>query len=464
MSVWRTNTIAGRMTVTIILAVSLGILLEVLVGFCVAYFAAGPGAEILAAPSGAFIFDSRKEPVFSLNLGHNPEALVGKVVAVAGLIDTVPPAYLPEIVAASSRPNLELHLMDGPPLGGREEEAGDLRLLRRMIEFQLGGPSTRRVFVTRSGSGASISIELALSDGRWLQMSMPDFYAEGFSPLGIVPVTLPLYILAGLLGLLTARRLASPIRNFAAAAERLGLDPGALPLPESGPQELRVATRAFNRMQERLQRLVADRILMLAAISHDLRTPLNRLRLRVEFLADEEQQQRIFADLEAMSAMIDTALDFARGGVRHEPSTLVDLGILVEDVCEDAADAGAPVSYSGDQDVHVYCQPPVIVRALSNLIDNAVKYGERADVTLMKEEHQVVIAVMDDGPGIPEEEREKVFGAFYRLDHLRDLPAGGVGLGLNAARTLIRANGGDITLANRNEGGLIARIVLPAGD
>jgi signal transduction histidine kinase len=215
-------------------------------------------------------------------------------------------------------------------------------------------------------------------------------------------------------------------------------------------------------MQERLRRFLNDRTQMLAAISHDLRAPLARLRLRAEFVEDTEQQRKMFGDLQAMNAMIDTTLAFAADDARQEPRRLVDLGVLVEDVCEDATDAGGSVSCAGSRGIEISCRPSTIRRAVTNLIDNAVKYAGAARVRIVREQSRIVIVIDDDGPGIPAEEQEKVFAPFYRLDPARDPEKAGVGLGLSVARTIARQHGGDVTLANRDDGGLSVRLELPA--
>jgi hypothetical protein len=238
---------------------------------------------------------------------------------------------------------------------------------------------------------------------------------------------------------IAARRLARPISTFARAAERFGVDSTAAPIAEGGSRELRTAIRAFNRMQERLKRYVDDRTQMLAAMSHDLRTPLNRLRLRAELIEDGEQQHKIFADLDAMDLMIDQTLAFARDDAQREPRRLVDLGVLVEDICEDAADAGALVSYAGPRGVNVCCRPTALSRAVANLVDNAVKYAGAANVRILRGPDRVVISVEDHGPGIPPDECEKVFAPFYRLDRSRNSATGGVGLGLSVTRTMSRS-------------------------
>jgi signal transduction histidine kinase len=261
--------------------------------------------------------------------------------------------------------------------------------------------------------------------------------------------------------MLTSRRIVAPISRFARAAERFGVDASAPAIVESGPYELRKAARAFNLMQERLKRFVHDRTQMLAAMSHDLRTPLNRLRLRVALIEDGEQQRKMRADLEAMGVMLESTLAFMRDDSAREQRTLVDLGVLIQDVCEDASGEGGSVAYSGSRGVNVSCRPVAIARAVANLVDNAVKYGIRARVFLFREEEHVVIAIEDDGPGIPPVEQENVFTPFYRLEPSRNSATGDVGLGLSVARTVAREHGGDITLTNRDNGGLLVRMRLP---
>jgi signal transduction histidine kinase len=263
----------------------------------------------------------------------------------------------------------------------------------------------------------------------------------------------------------TARWLARPISAFAAAAERFGASSEAIPLAESGPRELRAATRTFNQMQERLRRFVSDRTLMLAAMSHDLKTPLTRIRLRAELIGDGTQQGKILADIDEMTAMIESTLAFARDDARREAPLLVDLGALVESVCENAIDTGHDIEMSSvRQAMLVVCRPVAISRAVANLVDNAVKYGGCARVSLDRFADRAVVSIEDDGPGIPEEEHEKVFAPFYRLEGSRNRDTGGVGLGLSVARNSAREHGGDLTLGASANGGLRARLELPAAE
>jgi signal transduction histidine kinase len=299
-------------------------------------------------------------------------------------------------------------------------------------------------------------------DGQWLVVRIHDYIPESVGWLSIAIYLSPLVLLVGLLSVWTARWLATPISAFAAAAERLGVDTDAPPLAERGPHELRTAIRAFNQMQDRLRRFINDRTQMVAAMSHDLKTPLTRLRLRAEFVGDQDQQRKMLADLDEMTVMIQSTLAFASDDAQREPRMLVDLGALLESVCENASDAGGSVSVEARHGVDINCRPTAISRVVANLVDNAVKYGGSARARLERAIDRAIITIDDDGPGIPAEEREKVFAPFYRLEGSRNRDTGGVGLGLAIARTIAREHGGDILLAAADGGGLRVRFELPA--
>jgi signal transduction histidine kinase len=224
---------------------------------------------------------------------------------------------------------------------------------------------------------------------------------------------------------------------------------------------MREATRAFNRMHARLQRFVRDRTRMLAAISHDLRTPITSLRLRAEFIEDDEIRAKILETLEDMQRMAEATLAFAREEAAQEDTRRVDLAALVDSVCADLADMGQDVTFQGPERSPYRGRPSSLKRALSNLIENAVAYGTRARVSLEAEDHAWRIVIDDDGPGIPDADTERVFAPFVRLEESRNPETGGVGLGMAISRSIIRGHGGDITLTNRPEGGLRITIRLP---
>jgi signal transduction histidine kinase len=231
-------------------------------------------------------------------------------------------------------------------------------------------------------------------------------------------------------------------------------------VPECGPEDVRRTAEAFNRMQTRLRRFVEDRTHMLAAIGHDLRTPLTSLRLRAEFVTDEETREKLLSTVEEMQAMTEATLVFAREDATGEATRTVDLAALLESLCADLADLGWRVSFADAESMPYRCRPDALRRALRNLIENAVRYGEQARVALSPSEDGIEITVDDDGPGIPAQDLGRVFQPFVRLELSRNRATGGVGLGLAIARSIIRAHGGDILLANRPTG-LRATIRLP---
>lgn len=254
----------------------------------------------------------------------------------------------------------------------------------------------------------------------------------------------------------------APLSDFARAAERLGRDVNAPPLAEDGPEEVRTAARAFNQMQRRVRSFVDDRLRMLAAISHDLRGPITRLRLRTEQMAlPAETHSRIFSDLDEMAAMVDASLAFARDEATDEASQRIDLATLLATVCNDAADAGHRAEFAFEERLVLEGRPRALKRLFANLVDNAVRYGGRASVGASADAHKVHVTVDDDGPGIAESEMENVFKPFFRIERSRNKRTGGIGLGLATARTIARAHGGDIVLENRVGGGLRAVVVLP---
>lgn len=258
-----------------------------------------------------------------------------------------------------------------------------------------------------------------------------------------------------------AHRLAKPIGAFAAAAERLGRDPRAAPLALSGPPEIAEAAAAFNQMQSRLNRYVDDRATVIAAIAHDLRTPLMRLELRLEEAGDD-LRRTCEGDIRDMESMISATLSFVRDTSRPAARRPLDLRSLTESVTDDLSDRGANVTLEPGEAVVLDGNPAALKALLSNLISNALKYAGNADVSLDKADGQAVIEVTDDGPGIAPEDLDRVFEPFFRGERSRNRDTGGIGLGLASVRAVARAHGGDVTVENRPEGGLRARVLIPA--
>ncbi|MGH6661939.1 MAG: sensor histidine kinase, partial [Rhodospirillales bacterium] len=311
-------------------------------------------------------------------------------------------------------------------------------------------------------SGSEVlEVSLRLSDGSWLNFAAPPVTVAAFwrSPyfLSILATTL---LVIGL-SVWALTRSTAPLATLAAAADRLGRDVNAPPLDESGPSEVQHAARAFNEMQRRLRTFIADRTQTLAAVSHDLRTPITRLRLRAEFIEDPEAQRKMLADLDEMEAMIAATLAFAADDAAAEATAAFDLAALLQGLCDDTRDRGGAASYDGPAKLAFNGRPRALKRLFGNLIDNAVKYGRRARVALAAGDKAATATVADDGPGIPEAELEKVFQPFYRVEPSRSRATGGTGLGLAVVRSIARAHGGDVVLANRPEGGLVATVTMP---
>ena len=311
------------------------------------------------------------------------------------------------------------------------------------------------------GAWRSLQAAVRLRDGQWLS------FATALPQSG-PPFSWSFVIALAVMGLLVlivsawaVRGVTAPMGTFAEAADRLGRDVTAPPLPETGPSEIRAAIRAFNRMQESVRRLVEGRTQMLAAISHDLRTPLTLLRLRAEEAENTDEREKALATIGEMDGMISSMLAFARDEMFAEPRRRVDLTTLVESVVDDMTDAGIDVRMEPSEPLPFECQPAAIKRVVANLLDNAIKYGKRADVTIVRLPDSVEIVVEDQGPGIPPDEVEKVFQPFYRIENSRNRETGGTGLGLAISQSIAQAHGGEITLANREGGGLRAAVRLP---
>jgi signal transduction histidine kinase len=306
-----------------------------------------------------------------------------------------------------------------------------------------------------------IAIALQLNDRSWLLFSSDK---EPHNRNWLLRLVTGLVVFGGgitLLAVLTTRRIIKPLETFAEASQRFGINVDAPPLEETGPTEIKRATQAFNQMQRRIRMFVQERMQMIAAISHDLKTPLTRLQLRTDFIEDEIQRRKALDDLKEMQVILDSTLSFAREHSNNETRTQVDLAVLIQSLCDDYADSGHTVSYQGPEHLTYHCAPVSIRRALSNIINNAIRYGTQADVELTHNAHQITISVADSGTGIPEEKREQVFSPFFRLEKSRNRATGGTGLGLAVARTVVRQHGGDIELTDHRSGGLLVIIALP---
>lgn len=307
---------------------------------------------------------------------------------------------------------------------------------------------------------APFEIGVMRDDGRWMVVRpQPAFGLDPWQQRLLLTLALTLLVMAPVAWVL-ARRMAAPIALFATAAERLGRDPRAEPLPATGPAELRTAVTAFNQMQERLSRYVEDRTAMVAAIAHDLRTPLTRLRFRLEGLPDD-QRAKIAADLDQMEEMVSAALTFVRDTGRSAERTRLELSSLLESLCDEMAETGADAQAVPGEKLVIEGDPMALRRLFTNLLENAVKFGERARARTFAENGFAVVEIEDDGPGVEGQDQDRLFEPFYRGEPSRSRQTGGIGLGLAIVRSIARAHGGEVTLNDRPGGGATARVVLP---
>ena len=312
---------------------------------------------------------------------------------------------------------------------------------------------------TLPASGLLLAIRL--DDAAWLNAAMilpPERPGFGMAPLAAL---LAAAVAISLVAALSLRRLTRPLNALAAAADAVGRgEPHELEAA-TGPLEIRRTAAAFNAMQARVTRAMTDRSQLLAAITHDLRTPITTLRLRAEMVEDESLRARMLATLDEMQALTEAGLLLARDTAAEEPTRTVDLVALVESVAADFVDQGRDVSIQPAAPLPCRCRKLAMTRAVRNLLENALRYGGSAEVTLASTAEAVTITIVDHGPGLPEAMLERVFEPFFRLEASRSPKTGGSGLGLAIARAIVRGHGGEITLENRRPQGLTATIRLP---
>lgn len=390
--------------------------------------------------------------------------LAERLVSVTRALDELPPDEREHTAHALSSPDLDVHWSRNgliADVAADDERLAQLRQDLLRLSPNLKQDDLRLGYAQMAPHPRPLLASLRLRDGSWATFG-PDAFGSSSSAEHDVLGSLSAMALGILVvSILLVRSINAPLRALASAADRIGTDVSTVEAPDTGAREIRQVARAFNNMQQRIRRLVDDRTQTLAAVSHDLKTPLTRLRLRAEYIADGALRRTIDADLDEMERMLDSALAFLRGDATGEEIKRVDIGTILETICDHAADAGHDVVLGGDRRAPLHCKPLALKRALSNLIDNAVKYGDRARVSLHDEPGRVAVTIEDDGPGIPEAERERVFDPFYRIEGSRSRETGGTGLGLTIALTVVRTHGGEIALRNKEEGGLLVAVSLP---
>ena len=318
-----------------------------------------------------------------------------------------------------------------------------------------------RLFGPRQWEGTCEGLDVRMQDGHMLRLLVLPPRQPAFNEHNDWMTLLPFLISIAILAYLVTRMTMRPLKQLAQAAKDLGNDINHPPLALTGASEIRQASAAFNAMQARIRQHISQRTQMLAAITHDLQTPLTRLRLRLEKVADSDLHERLVGDLSAMQSMVKEGLDLARSMDSTEAMQALDLDSLLDSVCSDAADAGQNVTLEGHAGMALMGRPIAMRRCLVNLIDNAVKYGQYAHVTVERLSGSARIRIRDGGPGIAPEQQAKVFEPFYRIETSRSRESGGTGLGLTIARNIAEQHGATVLLSNHVDGGLEVTLVVP---
>jgi signal transduction histidine kinase len=402
---------------------------------------------------------------------------VDRMATLVRAIDAAPPSSRGDIIQAFESRLHHYSARDMPRVAaaatGEEEQKIGQRLQRltrnRAHDARIALVERNRDAQDEEGTGdllaspQALEMSVRLADGIWLNDEAP-LQRQLLPAVNVANAWL--YILAGSVTAMIVvvgfgvRWVTRPLTALADAADRVGRGESVELLSVSGPYEVERTVTAFNVMQQRLSHFVNDRLAMLAAISHDLRTPMTAARLRAEMIDDIEVRDAIVRSLTEMQSIIESTLSFARDEISSEEPHAIDVVSLVEAIADDLAGAGGQISIAGHDHVPYRCRPALLRRALTNLISNAVKYGKRAKITLRLTKGHVRILIDDEGPGLPQDQLERVFEPFVRIDQSRSSETGGVGLGLSIARTIIRAHGGEVTLENLPDG-LRAEVELP---
>lgn len=410
-----------------------------------------------------------------------------RAAGISRLVRDVPPEWQPGLLAALDGRAFRVWISANAPFEQTEptaEETEIVAYLRSQL-FRIAGNEMRVRLVSdgsstaappprsepsRSASsgppvsdppGRHVAITIQHGGDQWLNflgpINTPDSLLPEFLGLSIISAVLGI----GLVAFWLVHRVTVPLTRLARAAERFGRTVRAEPLPENGPREVATAAAAFNRMQRRLVEMVEGRTELLAAISHDLRTPITQMRLRTELTPPSADREKTLRALDDMEATVATFLEFARASHDTEQRRRSDIGTLVESICADLADTGAEISCETEDALIADCKRQALKRGISNLIENALKYGGSAHVEVRRASGGIIVRVEDQGPGIPEKELQAVFSPFHRGEASRNRDTGGVGLGLSIAQAVAEDHGGEIRLINRPEGGLRAELLLP---
>lgn len=370
---------------------------------------------------------------------------------------------------ALSTGTLHVSWEQAPPPAGGGADAAAVAALRRQLE-RLHVDASRIVLSSAPNAALEhsgdhdVSGALSLSDGSALLFAASLDAPGGHQTDAAVLSTTVMVVGVLLVSILLVRSISAPLRRLATAADSIGHTASPTAVAETGPTEVRRVAHAFNGMQERIRRIVEDRTRALAAVSHDLRTPITRLRLRAGFMEDKDAQARVDADLDEMDCMIEATLAYLKGDTDAEARRATNLSSLIATLVDDLTDAGHIASWEGPTHAVAFVRPVALKRALSNLLHNAVTHGGSARLRLEARGRNWRLSITDLGPGIPEAEIPRVLEPFQRLEHSRNRSTGGVGLGLTIAVQAVTAEGGSLSLRNLPERGLEVEVLLPAGE
>jgi signal transduction histidine kinase len=390
-------------------------------------------------------------------------------------VEIVPASARAAYLGVANRPGIRLESQEAPsqlaPVNSAFAQALSVRLGKAYVLHSLAErpdvcararEPASLVGLRLQYRGACEKVGVRLRDGDQLVLSvLPPRSAMAPDRTEYNKINALYLVSVALLAYWVARMTTRPLKQLAQAAKDLGNDINHPPLDLSGADEIRQASAAFNAMQARIRQYIFQRTQMLAAITHDLQTPLTRMRLRLEKVSEPELQERLIGDLSAMQAMVREGLDLARSMDTNEAMQMLDLDSLLDSVVADAAESCQRVTLSGHAGMALLGRPMDLRRCLVNLVDNAVKYGHAAKVSVDRINGAARIRIRDTGPGIPGAELARVFDPFYRVETSRSRESGGTGLGLTIARNIAEQHGGSISLANHPEGGLEATLMLP---
>jgi len=387
--------------------------------------------------------------------------------------DVLPEASRPTYLRMANRGTVRLEATDLPLASALPPTEFSSTLQQRLGQGYKLGPlaehpavcdlprKSNNIFAPNQWRGTCETMNVQLHDGQVLKLSVLPPRAPPPSGHSELMAMLPFLFSIAALAYLVTRMTVRPLKQLAQAAKDLGNDINHPPVVLSGAAEIRQASAAFNAMQARIRQHIMQRTQMLAAITHDLQTPLTRLRLRLEKVSDQELQQRLVDDLSAMQQMVKEGLDLARSMDTTETMQALDLDSLLDSVCSDATDGGQQVELRGRAAMALMGRPLAIRRCLVNLIDNAVKYGHYANVTVERMVGAARIRIRDGGPGIDQDQMARVFEPFYRIETSRSRESGGTGLGLTIARNIAEQHGANVMLSNHADGGLEVTLIVP---